>query len=167
MRNPFHCFRIMRYTARKLKGPVLENTNEPEVATPTVKRGFVTPKFSGQVHLRALPFMVMGGMGLSARTLARLVPCFQHPVHPMRLKTQTVASLIQPGTKTVTAITHQVSRRAAPANSDPIQLHAETHNALSMAVFYLRQPQANVLGARRKAIQALSALRNLSQSLEA
>ena len=50
---------------------------------------------------------------------------------------------------------------------DPIQLHAEAHNALSMAVFYLRQPAANVSGARRKAIQALAALRGLtlSQSL--
>ncbi|WP_417285480.1 hypothetical protein [Comamonas sp.] len=49
---------------------------------------------------------------------------------------------------------------------DPIQLHADAHNALSMAVFYLRQPSANVPGARRKAIQALSALRTLSATLE-
>lgn len=49
---------------------------------------------------------------------------------------------------------------------DPIQLHADAHNALNMAVFYLRQPQANLPGARRKAIQALSALRNLSATLE-
>lgn len=44
----------------------------------------------------------------------------------------------------------------------PIQLHADAHNALSMAVFYLRQPQANTAAARRKAIQALAALRSLS-----
>ena len=59
--------------------------------------------------------------------------------------------------------------RASTPNTgtpDPIQLHAEAHNALNMAVFYLRQPDANVPGARRKAIQALSALRNLSLSLE-
>ena len=49
---------------------------------------------------------------------------------------------------------------------DPIQLHADARNALSMAIFYLRQPQANVPGARRKAIQALSALRGLDLSLE-
>ncbi|WP_272970172.1 hypothetical protein [Comamonas terrigena] len=57
---------------------------------------------------------------------------------------------------------------ASPATGtpDPIQLHAQAHNALNMAVFYLRQPHANVPGARRKAIQALAALRNLSATLE-
>lgn len=49
---------------------------------------------------------------------------------------------------------------------DPIQLHAYVHNALNMAVFYLRQPQANTAAARRKAIQALSALRRLTLALE-
>ena len=49
---------------------------------------------------------------------------------------------------------------------DPIQLHAQAHNALSMALHYLSQPQANVAGARRKAVQALSALRGLEQKLE-
>lgn len=51
-------------------------------------------------------------------------------------------------------------------SADPIQLHADAHNALNMAVFYLRQPNANVAGARRKAIQALSALRCLTLALE-
>lgn len=63
--------------------------------------------------------------------------------------------------------TTPASRRAAPTlpivgTPDPIQLHAEAHNALAMAVFYLRQPAANVPGARRKAVQALAALRGLS-----
>ena len=63
------------------------------------------------------------------------------------------------------------SRALAPASPttgtpDSIQLHAQAHNALNMAVFYLRQPHANVPGARRKAIQALAALRNLSATLE-
>ena len=72
----------------------------------------------------------------------------------------------------MTAI-QQASRAAAQicaspttGTPDPIQLHADAHNALNMAVFYLRQPHANVPGARRKAIQALSALRTLSLSLE-
>ena len=65
----------------------------------------------------------------------------------------------------MTAIT-LASRKAAPTlpttgTPDPIQLHADAHNALSMAVFYLRQPAANVPGARRKAVQALAALRGL------
>ena len=63
------------------------------------------------------------------------------------------------------------SRSAAPASSitgtsDPIQLHADAHNALSMALHYLSQPKANVPGARRKAVQALAALRGLDLSLE-
>ena len=53
-----------------------------------------------------------------------------------------------------------------PTAQDPIQLHADAHNALSMAVYYLRQPQADVPGARRKAVQALAALRGLSLSME-
>lgn len=61
-------------------------------------------------------------------------------------------------------------RSAAPTNSqgarlgaptDPIQLYADAHNALAMALHYLRQPEANVPGAARKAVQALAALRSL------
>ena len=58
------------------------------------------------------------------------------------------------------------SRCAAPSlpaigTPDPIQLHADAHNALAMALHYLRQPRANVPGAARKAVQALAALRSL------
>ena len=51
----------------------------------------------------------------------------------------------------------------APAltNHDQIQLHVDAHNALAMALYYLRQPEANVPGAARKAVQALAALRRL------
>ena len=49
----------------------------------------------------------------------------------------------------------------ALGNPDPIQLHAEAHNALAMAVHYLTQPRVNVPGAARKALQALAALRRL------
>ncbi len=52
----------------------------------------------------------------------------------------------------------QDARLGAP---DPIQLHADAHNALAMALHYLRQPRANVPGAARKAVQALAALRSL------
>lgn len=157
------------YTSRKPRGPVLQNTFESAVATSTDKRGFVTSEFRGLVHLHR-SLMVTGGMGISVRTAARLIPCFEHPVHLMRFKTQTVASLSQSGAKTMTAIT-QASRCAArtlptTGTPDPIQLHADAHNALNMAVFYLRQPQANTTAARRKAVQALAALRGLSLALE-
>ena len=60
-------------------------------------------------------------------------------------------------------------RRAAPTTptlglSDLIQLHAEAHNALAMALHYLHQPVANVPGAARKAVQALAALDRLNIS---
>ena len=60
----------------------------------------------------------------------------------------------------MTRVTHLASRRAAPTppttgtrTPDPIQLHAEAHNALAMALHYLRQPASNVPGAARKAVQ--------------
>jgi hypothetical protein len=61
---------------------------------------------------------------------------------------------------------HRIATAPAPAafagaGLDPVQLHAQAHNALAMAVHYLSQPQANVPGAARKAVQALSALRRL------
>lgn len=66
----------------------------------------------------------------------------------------------------MTANFNQASRSAAPAHFDPIQLHADAHNALNMALHYLNQPKANVSGARRKTVQALAALRGLDQSLQ-
>ena len=67
----------------------------------------------------------------------------------------------------MTMVTDLASRRAAhklPATGtpDPNQLFADAHNALAMALHYLRQPAAmNVPGATRKAVQALAALRRL------
>ena len=155
------------YIGGKPKGPVLQNAKLEEVATPTVKRGFVMPKFSGLVRLFASSLMVTGGMGISVRTAARLRACFEHPVHLMRFKTQSVVRLILEGIQTMTAST-TATRASTPAQgaSDPIQLHAQAHNALNMACYYLRQPQANTAAARRKAVQALAALRGLSLALE-
>ncbi|MFT4266912.1 MAG: hypothetical protein QM586_06795 [Xenophilus sp.] len=71
----------------------------------------------------------------------------------------------------MTTATPLASARAAhpsPATgaADPIQLHAEAHNALAMALHYIRQPQANVPGAARKAVQALAALRRLDAGMQ-
>lgn len=169
MRSPFHSRSLPCYSGRKPKGPMCRSIKSEEVAAPTYKRGFVTPNFWGLVRLHR-SLMVTGGMGISVRTAARLRTCFEHPVHLLRVEAVQVALATPEGAKTMPATT-QASRRAAPlmpttGTTDPIQLHAEAHNALNMAVFYLRQPQANLPGARRKAIQALSALRNLSATLE-
>lgn len=67
----------------------------------------------------------------------------------------------------MTTVIHLASRSAAPTSPtmgspDPLQGYAEAHNALAMALYYLRQPgAANVPGATRKAVQALAALRGL------
>ncbi|MPM37188.1 hypothetical protein SDC9_83794 [bioreactor metagenome] len=60
---------------------------------------------------------------------------------------------------------HTAAPSPAKGNT-PIQLHADARNALSTAVFYLSQPKANVAGARRKAAQALAALRSFDLSTE-
>lgn len=63
--------------------------------------------------------------------------------------------------------TTTASRAATPTKgNNPIQTFADAHNALSMALYYLSQPQANLPGARRKTVQALAALRGLDLSLE-
>lgn len=68
----------------------------------------------------------------------------------------------------MTHVIYQPARKAkhpaapVPRTSTPAQLHAEAHAALIVAVHYLNQPMANVPGAARKTVQALSALRKLS-----
>ena len=68
----------------------------------------------------------------------------------------------------MTTVITLASLRAAPTstpttgNPDPIQLYADAHNALAMALHYLRQPAGNVPGAARKTVQALAALRSLA-----
>lgn len=72
--------------------PVLENTLDSAASRPD------------RAALSRPDFRVMGGMGLSARTVARRNPCFQHPAHPLRLKTRAGGSqtlIPEPGTMTI------------------------------------------------------------------
>lgn len=48
-----------------------------------------------------------------------------------------------------------------PNDMELAQLQAHAENALSVALWHLRQPVANVPGAARKAVQALKALHEL------
>ena len=83
--------RWLRGTIRtKAKAPVRSNTFSEAVAIPTEKRDFVSSKFLGLVQLHR-PRIVLGGMGLPARMAARLQACLKHPVHLLRVQTQTVA----------------------------------------------------------------------------
>lgn len=150
------------YIGCKSKGSVLENTQHAEVAAPTVKRGFVMPKFFGSVRPLALSLMVTGGMGISVRTAARLRACFQHPVHLLRLKTQFVESLIHAGTKSM-SISQTAICTAAPSASapDPIALHIKAMNCLSIcrALLTANEPMylfaLNHLATAQQAIEAL------------
>ncbi|OJU91028.1 MAG: hypothetical protein BGO13_00245 [Burkholderiales bacterium 66-5] len=62
------------------------------------------------------------------------------------------------------------SRSAAPslpdtgASTETLQAFGDAHNALSVALHYLRQPGGNLAGARRKTGLALAALRRLDRA---
>lgn len=77
----------------------------------------------------------------------------------MKTVSQTMASASLSGAAAMSQATRTVAT-PSPAHN-PIQLHADAHNALAMALHYLRQPTANVPGAARKTVQALAALREL------
>lgn len=141
---------------------MLENTKPAEVAAPTDERGFVVPKFRGVVRQHAP--MVSGGMGLPVRMAARLLACFQHPAHLLRLKTQKVVFLGSPaGTQTMTAITE---RKPAPCQSTPDTIPTANltavlaaFNAANLASNYIER--GNFTAARRKLVQALASIGQL------
>lgn len=62
-------------------------------------------------------------------------------------------------------IHHPGRRPASPSTIPPelaaVQAQQEAENALSMALHHLRTPTSNIPGARRKAVQALAALKHL------
>ena len=155
------CAHYVRYTAAKPRGPVLENTFSEAVAILTEKQDFVSSKFWGLVRLH-WPRMVSGGMGLPARMAARLRTCFQHPVHLLRLKTQTVALVTPEGAKTMTHVTQgRTAPVLATSATHPNQLFADAVNAASMANWYTRR--GNIAAAARKARQHLAALNQLAK----
>ena len=170
MRNPLQINAALCYIHSKPRGPVRKNTLEQAFATPNDKRGFVMPKFLGLVRQRASVHWLRGMVGATRKDVRMACSMFLTTMlHLLRVRTQMVVLRAQQGVRTMTANTMATSATTAPTTGklDPIQLHAAAHNALSMAVFYLRQPQANTAAARRKAVQALAALRGLSVSLEA
>lgn len=157
---------MLCYILPKPKGPVLQNTFEPAVATSTDKRGFVTSRIC-----RGGPSTptFMGGMARVATPGARLVPCFEHPVHPHRFKTVRVGCQSQPGATHMTQVIPLASRRAAP-NTTPteaelVQLHARACNALHTALHHLNSPDCSPAmwaAATARAHRGLAALKQAS-----
>jgi hypothetical protein len=80
------------------------------------------------------------------------------------LKTWWVVSSLAKEHEAMTTVNVQASHEKAAATPSPFneldisQLHAQAENALSTALYHLRQPAANVPDAARKAVQALTAL---------
>ena len=147
----------LRYTAPVLKSMVLENTLDKAVSTPTDKRGFVTPKFWGLVRLHCSP-LVLGGMAEAVTPGAWLYPCFQHPAHLLRLKTQTVALESHKGAKTMTHVTQGQTTPTHHHTTEERRAFAalEAANCAALARWY--SARGNVKAARRKAVQLLAAL---------
>ena len=155
--------------APKPRGPVCEDTFSEAVAAPTEKRGFVSSEFSRCRHSGI--GMVSGGMGLPVRMAARLRTCLQHPVHQMRVKTQTVALVTPEGAKTMTATpVASASARTPTTNALNFEAVKTTSEAqafallqatsdATMAKLYLAK--GNISAARRKAVQLLKALQSL------
>ena len=149
----------------KPRGPVLQNTKSVEVATPTVKRGFVMSKISrhGFAHIG----MVCGhGGGHSQERPHGYGRVLNHHAHPLRFKTyrvvlypveaktmQQVNLLVRPSAPVSKAIPSTTSTEA-----QAFALLEATSNA-SLAAFYLRK--GNVAAARRKAVQLLKSLQVL------
>lgn len=79
------------YTAPKPRGPVRRNTMNTAFATPTVKRGFVMPKFSGPVRLHASVQWLRGMVGATRKAARTAVFVFLTTMlHLLRVETQTV-----------------------------------------------------------------------------
>lgn len=149
--------------ASRTSGPVLQNTTSEAVATPTDKRGFVSSKFQGLVRLR-WPYMVSGGMGLPARMAARLRTCFEHPAHPLRVKTQTVALVTPEGAKTMTSFTRAQAAPADLPTTDP-RLYFGAINGLAHALRILTDgelDQSQLQRAIGKATRAATAMKRMS-----
>ena len=160
----------------KPKGLVLENTTTSSGCNPHREAGFCHAQIPGMVRLHS-PAMVSGGMGHTARLAARLLACFQHPVHPLRLKTQTVALVSPAGAKTMTATNvASASTRTPitlPTTGNHTSLDTSTSEAqafallqatsdATMAKLYLSR--GNIPAARRKVVRLLKALQVLEVS---
>ena len=102
--------------------------------------------------------MVAGGMGISVRTAARLIPCFEHPVHLLRFKTQMVALESHKGAKTMTHVTQGQTTPTHHHTTEERRAFAalEAANCAALARWY--SARGNVKAARRKAVQLLAAL---------
>lgn len=149
--------RALVYTAAKPRGPVRKNTVSVEVAAPTVKRGFVTPKFLGLVRLNASVRWLRGVVGPTRKDGRTATDVFlTTTLHPLRVRTQTVASLNPVGAKTMTKPQGRTTPAHIPTEEARALAALEAANCAALARWY--SARGNVKAARRKAVQLLAAL---------
>ena len=122
--------------------PVFGGSNREPQGSPVLARG---ARYANLFELP--PSIGVGGGGCSKPHLLEATMADRIPARALAART--------------------VSPTTSPAlgTLDPIQLHAAAHNALSIALHHLRQPQLDVASARRKVAQALAALHGLDMAL--
>ena len=160
----------MAILAPKPNGPVLENTFGKAVSTPTDKRGLVTPKFWGLVRPHRSP-LVLGGMAEAVTPGAWLYPCFEHPAHLLRFKTQMVALVTPKGAKRMTHVTQgkttptqatsATHHHDAEQQATPLDLHAMYRQQASCGYtrsLLLGPHTVQIIAARLRGISAIGAV---------
>ena len=168
--------RWLRGTIRtKAKAPVLKNTFSEAVAAPTEKRGFVTPNlWSWCACTASLFWSVVGVIRKDARTASDVF--LTTTLHPMRVRTQTVALVTPEGAKTMTATNvasasartptttpttgtaHALKSEAVTTTTNEAQAFALLQATSDAAMAKLYLSRGNIPAARRKAVQLLKAL---------
>lgn len=161
--------------APKPKGPVHSNTQPVVVLTPTIA-GFRFVQILGLVRMHRSR-MVSGGMGKRATCAARLQACLKHPVHLLRVQTQTVDFLGSPvGIQTMTAPKGRIAP-TSPATSAthddqqaaPLDLH-DLYRQYELCGYTspitLHPSQAQSLASRLRGISAIGGLLTAATNTE-
>lgn len=159
-KTPFTSVLASCYISRKPRGPVTQKHHGYEVATPTLKRSFVTPKFLGLVRLHAPAQWLRGVVGATRKGVRTAYPVFlTATLHPMHSKMQMVASQTRYGAKTMTA--------KPITNADALQHLNSAKAKLQKAVASLSAETVTVESLQSALGQTLSAGRSLKRASEA
>jgi len=158
---------LQSYNRRKPRGPVTQKHHQISGTTSTDKRGFVTPKFLGLVHLHASAQWLRGVVGATRKDVRTTDLVFlTATLHQLYSKMQVVVPMSRSGAKTMTAITQQASRAAAPSPAtgtipaSNISAVLAAFNASNLAASYIER--GNFAAARRKLTQALASINQLN-----
>ena len=156
------------YNYSKPNGPVRKNTLGSAFSTPNDKRGFVMPNFFGVVRIVVSVNKLWGMVWATRKDVRTAEPVFLTTMlHPMRVRTQTVASMSRSGAKTMTATLR--AHTAAPTSTQPslvaipadrLQSVLGAYNAANLASSYIER--GNFAAARRKLTLALAAINQIT-----